>query len=252
MTPELAPDAEEGLRRFDEAHAAGRPFEVVLADAVMPGKDGFSLVRQLRGRHFPGSLAAVVMLAPGQQGSVDEAQRNAGLPVSIIKPLAPADLQDALIEALSGGAKTRAAQAAPKREAGPRAEYPLRILLAEDNLVNQKIAVRMLEKRGHSVLVASNGAEALRRLEQEPFDLLLTDMQMPEMDGFQTAAAIRAREKITGGRLPIVAMTALAMKGDRERCLSAGMDGYVSKPMKAGDLFSTIEKFTPATVSQGA
>jgi CheY-like chemotaxis protein len=112
----------------------------------------------------------------------------------------------------------------------------LRILLAEDNLVNQKLAVRMLENRGHTVLVAHDGREALAILESEPVDLVLMDVQMPDVDGFQATAAIREREKTSGSHLPIVALTAHALKGDKERCLENGMDAYLSKPIRAQDL----------------
>jgi CheY-like chemotaxis protein len=115
------------------------------------------------------------------------------------------------------------------------------VLLAEDNTINQKLAVRLLEKRGHSVVVAGNGREALTALERESYDVVLMDVQMPEMDGFEATAAIRAREKESGRRLPIIAMTAYAMKGDRERCLAAGMDGYVSKPLQPRELFEAVE-----------
>jgi CheY-like chemotaxis protein len=113
-------------------------------------------------------------------------------------------------------------------------------LLAEDNLVNQKLALRLLEKYGHSAVVANNGREALKQLEHERFDLVLMDVQMPEMDGFDVTAAIREKEQATGGHIPIIAMTAHVMQGDRERCLAAGMDGYVSKPIRPKDLFDTI------------
>jgi CheY-like chemotaxis protein len=116
-----------------------------------------------------------------------------------------------------------------------------RVLLAEDNAVNQTLALRLLEKHGYSVIVASNGAEAVAAFENDRFDVVLMDIQMPEMDGFEATAAIRAKEKLTGGHVPIVAMTAHALKGDQERCISAGMDAYVSKPIRTSELFSTLE-----------
>jgi CheY-like chemotaxis protein len=128
---------------------------------------------------------------------------------------------------------------------GSSRQRPLRILLAEDNVVNQKVAVHLLEKRGHRVVVAGSGREALAILERDPFDLVLMDVQMPELDGFETTAQIRAREKPRGTHLPIVAMTAYAMKGDRERCLAAGMDGYVSKPIHPPELFRMLEEMSP-------
>ncbi|MFH0822364.1 MAG: response regulator, partial [Pseudomonadota bacterium] len=118
---------------------------------------------------------------------------------------------------------------------------PLSILLAEDNAINQKVAVRMLQKRGHTVQVANNGMEALRVLGTERFDIILMDVQMPEMDGLQATRAIRRGEEGTGRRTPIVAMTAHAMREDEERCVEAGMDGYVSKPIDPRTLFNTVE-----------
>jgi len=129
------------------------------------------------------------------------------------------------------------------REHRPRLE----ILLAEDNAVNQALAVRLLEKRGHSVTVATDGREALAALEKQTFQLILMDVQMPGMDGLEATAAIRAREKLTGKRLPIVAMTAHAMKGDEERCLTAGMDAYIAKPIRAAELFRVIEGLVGVT-----
>ena len=124
-------------------------------------------------------------------------------------------------------------------------ERPLRVLLAEDNIVNQRLAVRILEKRGHSAVVACNGKEALQLLEREPFDLVLMDLEMPQMSGFEATAAIRARERETGRHIPILALTAHAMKGDRERCLAAGMDGYVAKPIQARELYQAIAELVP-------
>ena len=125
------------------------------------------------------------------------------------------------------------------------------ILLAEDNPINQKLAVRLIEKRGHTLVVASNGREALAALEEQAFDLVLMDVQMPEMDGFEATAAIRDREKTTGKHIPIIAMTAHAMKGDRERCLAAGMDSYISKPVNVEELFETIRSLGSNTSVAG-
>jgi two-component system sensor histidine kinase/response regulator len=124
--------------------------------------------------------------------------------------------------------------------------------LAEDNAVNQKIACRVLEKQGHQVTIAPDGREALAALERENFDVVLMDVQMPEMDGFETTAAIRVRERDTGKRLPIIAMTAHAMQGDRERCLAAGMDGYIAKPIRVRELIELLEKFSAAAQEEAA
>ena len=122
----------------------------------------------------------------------------------------------------------------------------LRILLAEDNAVNQKIACRVLEKQGYEITVAADGHQALAALDRAEFDVVLMDVQMPEMDGFETTAAIRALERETGRHLPIIAMTAHAMEGDRERCISAGMDDYVSKPLKIQELIELLQKISDA------
>jgi CheY-like chemotaxis protein len=136
--------------------------------------------------------------------------------------------------------------APPRRPASGAAAAgrPLRLLVAEDNLVNQRLAIRLLEKQGHSVVVACNGQEALEALAREPFDAVLMDVQMPEMGGLEATAAIRAREAGTGNRVPIIAMTAHAMTGDRERCLEAGMDGYVAKPIQAKELTRALREAT--------
>src|SRR5439155_2313844 len=135
----------------------------------------------------------------------------------------------------------------PRRDASPRpvvatSRTPLHVLLAEDNAVNRKVAVRLLQKRGHTVVAVEDGRQAVRALDRERFDVVLMDVQMPEMDGFEVTAAVRARERFQGGHLPIVALTAHAMKGDRERCLAAGMDAYVSKPIEAEELCATLER----------
>ncbi|MBY0230166.1 MAG: response regulator, partial [Gemmataceae bacterium] len=135
---------------------------------------------------------------------------------------------------------------APARRAAPRRVVPcgqsLRVLLAEDNAVNQKLAVRLLEKRGHAVKVVGNGREAVAALQAEPFDVVLMDVQMPEMDGLEATRLVRERERGSGDRVPIIALTAHAMKGDREHCLSVGMDGYLSKPLQPGELFDLVER----------
>jgi CheY-like chemotaxis protein len=168
-----------------------------------------------------------------------------------LKPIKQSELFDALMSELgitSAEDETSAASSEPSIVAEPQR---LRILLAEDSLFNQKLAVALLEKRGHSVTVAQHGREALAAVEQNAFDLVLMDVQMPEMDGLEATRAIREWEKDRAHRLPIVAMTAHAMKGDRERCLEAGMDAYVAKPVRAKDLFETIDELMRSTQNAG-
>jgi len=158
------------------------------------------------------------------------------------------ELQEAILRALGAQPPIEAVAAveAPSSSVALRAPSgePLRILLAEDNIVNQKVVLRLLEREGHRVVIAGNGREALAALEREVFHLVLMDVQMPELDGFETATAIRARERYTGTRLPILAMTAHAMSGDRERCLAAGMDGYIAKPVHKAELLEAIGRLT--------
>jgi CheY-like chemotaxis protein len=179
----------------------------------------------------------------------------------LTKPIKQSDLLDAIVTAMS---KTGTIEASPRTAAPPQPATatnlpPLHILLAEDNAVNQRLAVTLLEKRGHKVVVAGNGREALAALDRESFELILMDVQMPEMDGFAATRAIREREaSADGGRapgssahIPIIAMTAHAMKGDRERCHEAGMDSYVSKPIRAQELFQVIESLILPTGDEG-
>jgi CheY-like chemotaxis protein len=155
------------------------------------------------------------------------------------------DLRDAICRVLAGGRTlARKAPEALARHTPPKNHSGMRILLAEDNAVNQKVALRLLEREGHSVVVVGDGKQALMKFEEEPFDIILMDVQMPNMDGFEATAAIRRREKEIGGAIPILAVTAHAMKGDQERCLAAGMNGYITKPIRPNDLNEAIESLT--------
>src|SRR5262249_15178665 len=156
----------------------------------------------------------------------------------LTKPIKRTDLCQAILTAL-GAAVPRDGPRSPLRSGAPGRH--LHILLAEDNLINQKLALRLLEKQGHTVVVVADGHEALAALECTRFDVVLMDVQMPGMDGLEATASIRRAEQVTGRHLPILAMTAYAMKGDRERCLAAGMDGYLSKPIRAQELFEMLE-----------
>ncbi len=174
---------------------------------------------------------------------LDTARNSAlGIARCILKPLKQADLLDAVVQAL-GSATTAPAGAG---RAQPEPARPLRVLLAEDGLVNQRVAAGLLQRRGHTVVVANNGREAVEALQKEPFDLVLMDVQMPEMDGLEATALIRERERATGGHVPIIATTADAMEGDRQRCLDAGMDAYLSKPIRADALYAAVEAILPA------
>ncbi len=166
--------------------------------------------------------------------------RELGVSAYLVKPIRQAELLDAICQTLNKASKTKETPLVT-RHTLRESKHRSRVLLAEDNAVNQTLAVRLLEKRGYTVIAAGDGREAVEEFEKGQFDVILMDIQMPGMDGFAATAAIRGKEKLTGGHIPIIAMTAHALKGDRERCISAGMDGYVSKPIRTSELFSTIE-----------
>jgi two-component system, sensor histidine kinase and response regulator len=259
-----AGNAYEALSLVDKARRNGAPFDAVLADANMPGGDGFLLHQQL---HKSGQNAPLVMLLSSGDRLGDVARcESSGVRHYLIKPVKASELIAMLAAAMSGDIAPAHSQATrmsfesslstidvPKPErrstassvapsaAQPPQLRPLNVLLAEDSLVNQKLASGLMQNHGHRVTVAHNGQEALAAVERGQYDLVLMDVQMPVMDGITATKAIREREKSGGKHLPIIALTAHAMKGDRELCLSAGMDGYVTKPVRAGELFRTIE-----------
>jgi two-component system, sensor histidine kinase and response regulator len=242
MKPELAPDGFGGLQVMVARKNAGQSFPLVLIDALMPGMDGFELAERIK--QDPGLAKATIMMltSAGQRGDAARC-RSLGIEAYLIKPIRQSELLDAILMTLG---KPVGARRPPlvTRHTLREARRKLSVLVVEDNPVNQQLALRLLEKEGHNATLAASGDEAMARLEgqgSEEFDLVLMDVQMPGMDGYEATAQIRRQEKLTGAHIPIVAMTARAMKGDRERCLAAGMDGYVSKPIDAEQLFNTME-----------
>jgi two-component system, sensor histidine kinase and response regulator len=240
MRPTTVSNATDALNLLREAKAAGVPFGLLVADCHMPEVDGFMLVEQIQRSPDLANLVTIMLTSGGQRG--DGARcKQLGIAAYLIKPVLQEDLLDALLQVLvSSGAVDKPAHVIT-RYSLREGRMPLRILLAEDNLVNQKLASRLLENQGHMVVVAADGAQALGTLEKQAFDLVLMDAQMPVMDGFECTAAIRRLEENTREHIPIIAMTAHAMVGDRQRCLEAGMDGYIAKPVHAHELFETIE-----------
>ncbi len=243
MTVTVADSGPEALAAIEEARAAGKPFSLVLLDVNMLEMDGFEVADRIRRNPGLAGLTILMLTSVGQRG--DGARcRELGVSAYLVKPIKQAELLDAIIAALGKRSGDGDRNPLVTRHSLREGRQSLRILLAEDNPVNQALAARLLEKRGHTVVVVGNGREALAALEKSAFngfDSVLMDVQMPGMDGFETTAAIREKEKGTGKHLPIVAMTAHAMKGDRERCLAAGMDGYVSKPIRAQELLQALE-----------
>ena len=227
----------------------GTRFDFILVDAQMSGESGFSLAEYIvKHPEFP---PAIMMLTSVAQADSVERCRKMGLTVYIIKPVSESDLFDAImsLRASRSGTKPMVEPVAKVEQQTGR----LHILVAEDNLVNQEVAQQMLQKRGYAVTIAPNGREAVRLVtDSSEFDLILMDIQMPEMDGFQATAAIRELERTGAPRIPIVAMTAHAMKGDRERCLDAGMDGYISKPVQTMILYETIEAIATPRIGENS
>ncbi len=213
-------------------------FAVALIDADMPRIDGFELARNIKSRFSDRVAHMVMMLTSGDRSGDVSRCEQLGLDAYLMKPINQSELFDTLAEVLGcGPAPATEAETAATAAIEPSG---LRVLLAEDSLYNQKLAVALLERKGHHVVVANNGTEAVGLARAQPFDLILMDIQMPEMDGLEATRAIREHEAGSGDRLPIVAMTAQAMKGDRERCLEAGMDDYLTKPVRATQLYATI------------
>ncbi|HEX8800935.1 MAG TPA: response regulator, partial [Terriglobales bacterium] len=242
MKPILVNSGAEALSALEEANLKDSS-PLVLLDVHMPDMDGFAVAEQIRNRYKQQRIKVILLTSASRPSDVARC-RELGISDYLNKPIKQSEVFDSIVTAM--------AERSPKRERheSPSAliqvsERSLRVLLAEDNPVNQTLAIRILERLGHKVQVVNNGKEALRQVQAEEFDLILMDVQMPEMDGLEATTAIREAESRTGKHIPIVAMTAHAMKGDREKCLSAGMDGYLSKPVRIEELkqvMSEIEK----------
>jgi two-component system sensor histidine kinase/response regulator len=239
MRPTSVEGGRSALQALEIAKSTGRPFPLILLDGQMPEMDGFTLAEHIQ--KDPGLIGATIMMltSAGHLGDAVRC-RELGISAYLVKPIRQGELLDAICQVLQ---KTSESKITPliTRHTLREAKNRARVLLAEDNVVNQTLAVRLLEKRGYTVSVVGDGRAALAALENDSFDIVLMDVQMPDMDGFEATAAIRAREKSTGAHISIIAMTAHALKGDQERCLSAGMDAYISKPIRTSELFATIE-----------
>ncbi len=242
MIPTTAADADSALRMLREAEADGAPFDLLLTDASMPGTDGFALCESVAADAAISSMVVMMLTSLDRDADVSLCA-DLGVAAYLLKPIKQSELFDAI--ALAVGADTQAMPTADPEHT----LRPLRLLLAEDSPANQKLAVGLLSKWGHQVEVANTGREALEAIEKHQFDAVLMDVQMPEMDGLEATREIRIREADSGRHLPIVAMTAHAMKGDRERCFEAGMDGYVAKPIRPEQLAAALEAFFQARPS---
>ncbi|HXM12411.1 MAG: response regulator [Candidatus Sulfotelmatobacter sp.] len=238
MQPTAVDSGVAALETMNRAQMAGQGFRLAIIDGHMPGMDGFELAERIRTDPQLSSAIIMMLTSAGQQGDAARCRRL-GVVAYLLKPIVKSELLSAILGALTqkpGGSAPNLVT----RPSLPKISRKLRVLVAEDNPVNQKVVLRMLEKMGHLPTIAANGQEALAVLASDFFDLVFMDVQMPEMDGLTATKSIREREKQTGLHLPIIAMTAHAMKGDRERCLEAGMDGYISKPVSGKRIEQTI------------
>src|SRR6266849_3243890 len=235
---------EEALAKLSAAREEGEPYALILTDMHMPKMDGFALVERIRQRPELSTATIMMLTSAGHRGDAARCQ-ELGIAAYLLKPIRQSELREAIARVL-GAREQKGAIPLITRFSLQDARDPtsvLRVLLAEDNPVNQLLASRLLEKRGHRVVVAANGREALAAMEKESYDIVLMDIQMPEMDGLEATAAIREKEKGSGIHQPVIAMTAHAMKGDRERCLAGGMDGYLSKPIRLQELDELLETY---------
>jgi CheY-like chemotaxis protein len=243
MSATVAASGRAAVDILAAAAATDRPFELVLLDANMPDMDGFEVAAEIAKRPELGGATVMMLSSSGEYGDQGRCA-VLGITAYLTKPVYATDLLAAIERAI--GSKPSAAEPATTPTAGALAMgvggRRARILLVEDNVVNQRVASGLLTRRGHHVTVVENGREALTRLDQETFDLVLMDLQMPVMGGLDATAAIRLGERVTGQHVRIVAMTAHAMNSDRERCLTAGMDGYLSKPIDPPALFAVVEQ----------
>jgi two-component system sensor histidine kinase/response regulator len=244
MVPTLAPGVGEALEVLRAAERTRHPFPLVISDVQMPDADGFTLAEAIKKDATLANVAVVMVTSGGRPGDAARC-REIGVAAYLTKPVRSKDLRAAILLALSGQGVDDGRPPLVTRHSLREARFSGRVLLVEDNPVNQLVARRLLEKRGHTVVLASNGHEALAILDAAGlagFGCVLMDVQMPDMDGFECTALIRQRERGRDVRLPIIAMTAHAMKGDEARCLAAGMDGYVSKPIDPDRLFDVVER----------
>jgi signal transduction histidine kinase/CheY-like chemotaxis protein len=247
MVPKAVDSGPMALAALHDAIVAEEPFVIALLDCQMPGMDGFMLAAEIKQRVDLARIPLVMLTSAGQNTDC-ERRRAMGIAACLSKPVKQSELLNVVLRTLSKSLPNTGPLMTPKQLQSPEhRSRVLRILLVEDNAVNQRLAIRLLQRQGYGVVVATNGVEALSVLRSGEFDLILMDVQMPEMGGYETTARIREQERATGKHIPIIAMTAYAMKGDREQCLAAGMDSYVSKPIQRNELYRIINEFAPVS-----
>jgi PAS domain S-box-containing protein len=241
MKPTTVVNGTEAFQELRQAVAASTPFQLALIDSRMPGEDGFTLLQSIRQENEFSNLNAIILACADQYVYQDGGSR-VGAPILVVKPVKSSELFEAVLHVLGSLPAAQGNRETAQTESSKKPFRPLRALLAEDNTINQMVASELLKRAGHSVIVVENGKQAVAAVERELFDVVFLDVHMPEMDGFAALARIRECERGTKRHLPIIALTANAMKGDRERCLLAGFDDYIPKPIRCGDLFAALER----------
>lgn len=241
MNPEAASDGESALAALQAARENGQVFQLILTDMHMPNMDGFELIECIRKVNSSSAPTIVMLTSGGHRGDAARCEQL-GVAAYLLKPIRQAELREAIARVLGATAENQHRRRIARKTGQRREAVSLTVLLAEDNEVNQKLAKRLLEMRGHRVAVVKNGLEALEAIRSKPYDLILMDIHMPEMDGLEATRLLRLEESETGRHQHIVAMTALVMKGDRERCLAAGMDGYLPKPIRSQELDQVLKE----------
>jgi signal transduction histidine kinase/CheY-like chemotaxis protein/HPt (histidine-containing phosphotransfer) domain-containing protein len=250
MRPVAAPGATAALELMTERCNRDEAFPIVVLDGHMPEHDGFWLAERIRERPTLSSAIIMMLTSGGHAGDATRC-RSLGVVRYLIKPVRQTELIAAVSTAL-GSPRDRASGRGGSERPGAEQRRSLRVLVAEDNPVNQAVAKKMLEKSGHVVTLAATGRQAVEAVATSAFDIILMDVHMPEMGGFEATALIRESERRTGTHAPIIALTASAMRGDRERCLAAGMDGYVAKPIHAEELLAAMEALVDAVPGESA
>jgi signal transduction histidine kinase/DNA-binding response OmpR family regulator len=244
MTSTLVEGGKQALEQLTSAQQAGRPYRLILMDMHMPGMDGFNLVERMRLE--PDLKAATIMMltSAGHRGDAARCE-ELGVAAYLLKPIRQSELREAIAQVLGAKEQERAIPLITRfsLQGAREPSSSLTVLVAEDNAVNQRLAVRLLEKRGHRAVIAANGHEAIAALQKDNFDLVLMDVQMPEMDGLEATMAIRKQEQISGKHQAVIALTARAMKGDQQICAAAGMDGYLSKPIRPQELDAILDTY---------
>jgi CheY-like chemotaxis protein len=246
MQPTVAAGGPQAIDEWRRARDAGQAYPLLISDVHMPGMDGFRMAGVLQ-EELQHSGTKLLILSSGSYPEDTSRCRELGVAAYLTKPVRQSELLEVLLSLLGSPAapalEEKPEQPPPARVAPGR---PLRILLAEDSLTNQKLAISLLERWGHEVTVAQNGREAVAACAVGGFDLVLMDVEMPHLDGLQATAAIREQERDSRRHVPIIAMTAHAMQGDRQRCLAAGMDGYLPKPIRRQQLQEVLQRFFTA------